>query len=330
MGTPEFAVPSLEALVSAGYSPVAVVTAPDRRKGRGRQHLPSPIKVAAGRLGIARVLQPDSVKDPEFARQIGELAPDIIVVVAFRILPPAVYQHARLGAFNLHGSLLPRYRGAAPIHHAVMQGDARTGVTTFFLKEKVDTGHIILQENLEIGPDETTGDVYDRMKQLGARVVVDTVIAIASGTVAEHPQDDAEATPAPKVFADDGCVDWSQDADIVHNFIRGYSPAPGAWTMHDGTRLRLLRSTRALKHVGEREDQRNDSDDNGSIGSIGNGTHPPGTVIRCGEELVVACKSGAVGITEVQRQGGRPMDAVSFLHGYRISPGDRFGCPADD
>lgn len=312
MGTPEFAVPSLEQLVASGFPPVAVVTAPDRRKGRGRRRSPSPVKAAAEALGVSVVLQPESVKDPTFAEQIGALNPDIIVVVAFRILPAAVYQHARLGAFNLHGSLLPRYRGAAPIHHAVMSGDHETGVTTFFLKQKVDTGHVILQDTLAIGPDETTGDVYDRMKHLGARVVVETVRAIASGSVTEYPQDDAAATPAPKVFADNGCVDWSGAAPEVHNFIRGYSPAPGAWTMHGDSRLKLLRSAIYARDSETAPHSLHISD--------------PGTVLRCDDRLVVACAEGAVELTELQRQGGRAMDAATFLRGYEITVGDRFEC----
>ncbi|MDX1548611.1 MAG: methionyl-tRNA formyltransferase, partial [Rhodothermales bacterium] len=245
MGTPEFAVPSLERLVEAGYAPVAVVTGPDRRRGRGQKTTPTPVKEAAQRLGIETILQPERVKDPAFAEAVAALEPDVIVVVAFRILPPAVFTAARLGAFNLHGSLLPRYRGAAPIHRAVMAGETETGVTTFFLREQVDTGNVILREPMPIGPDETTGDVHDRMMHLGAEAVVETVRRIEAGTAEAHPQDDAAATPAPKVFPEEGEVDWARPAEAVHIHGRGVSPWPGAWSHHGETLLQLYRTRRA-------------------------------------------------------------------------------------
>jgi len=301
MGTPEFAVPSLERLCEAGYAPVAVVTGPDRRSGRGRHPRPTAVKVAAGRLGIDHLLQPESVRDPEFAEAIRGLDPDLIIVVAFRILPPEVFNAARLGAFNLHGSLLPRYRGAAPIHRAVMAGETETGVTTFFLKERVDTGNVILKRSMPVGPEETTGEVHDRMMVLGAEAVLDTVRLIESGTVQTTPQDESLATPAPKVFRDEGRVDWTADAARVHNHIRGLSPVPGAWTTWGEAELRLLRSRPA------------------------GGEGAPGEVLRADTSLVVACGSGAVEILTLQAEGRRVMAADEYLRGSNLSRGSMLG-----
>ena len=319
MGTPEFAVPSLQQLADVGHLPVAVVTGPDRKQGRGQQRRPSPVKAAAIGLGIETILQPESVRDPAFARDVAQLKPDLIVVVAFRILPPEVYSVARLGAFNLHGSLLPRYRGAAPIHHAVLNGDSETGVTTFFLKEKVDTGHVILQRTMQIGPDETTGDVYDRMKLVGADAVVETVRAIEAGTVVEQPQDDTQATAAPKVYSRDGCVDWSRGAAEVHNRIRGFSPFPGAWTLHNETRLKLLRSRVAST---------SNIDPESHLESNSH-SRKPGQILVADGRLIVACASGAVEIVELQQQGRRSMAARNFLQGYTLGVGDTLVCPPE-
>ena len=299
MGTPDFAVPSLERLVENEYAPVAVVTGPDRRRGRGRKLSPTPVKEAALRLGIERIVQPESVKDPAFAEDVAALEPDVIVVVAFKILPEAAYTPARKGAFNLHGSLLPRYRGAAPIQRAVMAGETETGVTTFFLKKKVDTGDMILQWPMSIGPDETAGEVHDRMMDLGAEAVLETVRRIDAGTVETQPQDDSVASPAPKIFPEDGRVDWEQPAEAVHNHIRGLSPYPGAWMHHGETLLKLYRTRRAV------------------------GSGNPGAVLEAGPRLVVACGEGAVEVLELQQQGRRRLDASAFLNGYDLSVGDR-------
>ncbi len=299
MGTAAFAVPSLEALCEAAYTPVAVVTGPDKARGRGQRVSVTPVKEAALALGIPEILQPEDIKAPAFAEAIARLAPDIIVVVAFKILPPAVYTRARLGAFNLHGSLLPRYRGAAPIHRAVMAGEAETGVTTFFLKEKVDTGAIILQRRMTVGPDETTGEVHDRMMRLGAEAVVDTVRHIADGTVVEMPQREEEATGAPKLFKEACGIPWERPAADVHNFIRGLSPHPGAWTMHGTTLLKVYRS------------------------AVSSGTGAPGEIIEAGDRLRVACGQGAVSLLEVQQEGRRRLPASVFLNGYPLETGQR-------
>jgi methionyl-tRNA formyltransferase len=309
MGTPEFAVPSLNALCEAGLTPMAVVTAPDKPRGRGQRLSPTAVKAAALEHGIETILQPESVKDPEFAAKVRELRPDVIVVVAFRILPAAVFTAARLGAFNLHGSLLPRWRGAAPINRAIMAGDTETGVTTFFLKEQVDTGSIILKRRMSIGPDETAGSVHDRMMVLGAEAVVDTTRMILDGTAEAQPQDDALATPAPRIFPDDCRVDWTRTAAEVHNHIRGLSPYPGAWTMHDGTLLKLYLSR--------------------PCGTAASPIRKPDLVLAPGEvhvednRLLVGCADGPLELLEVQQAGKRRLPAQDFLNGYPVSSGDR-------
>lgn len=301
MGTPEFAVPSLKAMIRAGYTPTTVVTGPDRPRGRGQKVTPTPVKKEAEAHNLP-VLQPESVHDPAFAGDIRALAPDIIVVVAYRILPPAVFTPARLGAFNLHASLLPAFRGAAPINRAIMEGAEETGVTTFFLEEKVDTGPIILQKRTAIDPNETAGELHDRLKEMGAEAVVETVRRIENDTVDPVPQDDSRASPAPKIHREDCRIPWQNPALQVHNHIRGVSPYPGAWTMHDDTMLKIYRSRVA--------DDRN--------------TGPPGTVLSTHGELTVACGEGAVTVTDIQQPGGSVLSAVDFLNGYEIEEGERF------
>jgi methionyl-tRNA formyltransferase len=263
--------------------------------------LPSAVKEAATGLGIGTILQPGSVRDPAFAEAVRGLAPDLIVVVAFRILPPEVFTAARMGAFNLHGSLLPRYRGAAPIHRAVMAGETETGVTTFFLRERVDTGNVILRRSMAIGPEETTGDVHDRMMHLGAEVVVETVRLVERGEVHEEPQDERLATPAPKVFREEGEIDWSAPADRVHNLVRGLSPTPGAWTRCRDGELKLYRSRRV------------------------EGRGAPGQVLEAAGRLVVACGRGAVEILSLQAEGRRILDAGAFLRGSDLRAGELLG-----
>ena len=303
MGTPEFAVPSLERLAQSAYQAIAVATGPDRPRGRGQEVTPTPVKIAAQRLGIETILQPESVKDPRFAEQIRALDPDLIVVVAFRILPPEVFNAARLGTFNLHGSLLPKYRGAAPINHAIMEGEAETGVTTFFLKEQVDTGNVILQKRMSIGPDETAGEVHDRMMEIGADAVVETVRLIEAGTAVPRPQDDSLATPAPKIHREDCRIRWDRRAERVHNQIRGLSPHPGAWTMHGDTLLKIYRTRVAETPTAAQ----------------------PGTVIEAADRLLIACEKDAVEVVEVQQQGRKTLGAAEFVRGYSLRMGDVLG-----
>ena len=297
MGTPDFAVPSLDALVANELAPIAVVTVPDKPAGRGQKLRASAVKQAAERHGLP-VLQPESLRDEAFQRQLEDLNPDILAVVAFRILPREVYETARLGAFNLHGSLLPAYRGAAPIHRALMDGVTETGVTTFFLRPSVDTGDIILKRAIPVGPDDTTGDVHDALAELGADAVVETVRRIAEGRADALPQDDARASPAPKIFREDAEIDWTGSAAQVHNHVRALSPFPGAWTTWapDGEpeTLKILRTR------------------------IADGSGAPGRVLVANDELVIACGDGAVQVLEVQRAGKRRMNASAFLNGVEL------------
>lgn len=297
MGTPEFAVPSLEALVHAEYSPVAVVTGPDRRRGRGRTLQPTAVKQAAERLGISDVIQPSSVKDPAFAEEIAALKCDLQVIVAFQILPSRVFMRARLGAFNLHASLLPQFRGAAPINRALMEGATETGVTTFFLKPTVDTGNIILQWPTTLRPNETAGDLHDRLARLGACAVVETTRRIAAGRVQQRTQDHSQMTTAPKIFRDDCQIHWTRSAEQVHNHCRGLSPYPGAWTMWNSKPLKIL-GTRVTQ-----------------------GTGPPGCVLRSDDCIIVACQTGALSITHLQAPGQRILPARDFLNGHPMRVG---------
>lgn len=299
MGTPHFAVPALRALVAAGLPPVAVVTAPDKKRGRGQKTSATAVKEAALELGIDTILQPQDVNEPAFAEHIVALRPDIIVVVAFRILPEPVFGAARLGAFNLHGSLLPAYRGAAPINRAIMAGESETGVTTFFLKQKVDTGNIIMKRTMPIGPDETAGEVHDRMMNLGAEVVVETVQRILDGTAVAAVQDDALASPAPKIFRDDCRIDWSRPADEIHNLVRGVSPIPGAFTGYQGKQLKIYRS-----HLPT------------SIDSAWSQAQP-GTIVAIDPEFIVSAGHGVIALDEVQVEGKKRVDARDFANGHQ-------------
>ena len=299
MGTPAFAVPSLEVLAAGGHLPCAVVTGPDKPRGRGRRMHPTAVKKAAERLGIARILQPESVKAPEFAEAVRALAPDVIVVVAFRILPPAVFEAARLGAFNLHASLLPRYRGAAPINRALMAGETESGVTTFFLKKAVDTGNIILRWPTRIGPNETATELHDRLMLLGARAVLETTRRIAAGRANALPQDGAQASPAPKIFRDECRIPWHLSAASVHNHCRGLSLYPGAWTLHGAHRIKVLSTRMSDVRV----------------------AGAPGTATVHKGRLHVACGTGAVEILSLQGEGRRRMRAADFLNGYDLPTG---------
>ena len=310
MGSPEFAVPSLDALVQAGHRPVAVVTVPDRPAGRGQTLRGSAVKAAAERHGLP-LMQPESMKDAGFQRDLAALQPDVLAVVAFRILPPAVYETARLGAFNLHGSLLPAYRGAAPLARALMDGVTETGVTTFFLRPSVDTGDVILRRRLAVGPDETAGELHDRMAALGAEAVVETVRRIAAGEAETEPQDDALASAAPKIFRADGEIDWSRTAAQVHDHVRALAPRPGAWTAWapggEAETLKVLRTARLAP------------DDAHAGGGA------PGEVLEADGRLVVACGEGAVELAEIQRPGARRLPAADVLRAARPAPGARLG-----
>lgn len=303
MGTPGFAVPALEALVAAGLPPALVVTAPDGTAGRGKALRPSAVKLAAEARGLA-VRQPDDLRAPAFVAELRALGPDVIVVVAFRILPPEVYQTARLGAFNLHASLLPAYRGAAPIQRALMAGERETGVTTFLLQPSVDTGAILRQERLSVGPDETGGELHDRLAALGAALVVETAQGLLAGTLRATPQDDTRASRAPKIFRDDARLDWARAARALHNHVRALAPVPGAWTAWRGETLKVLATQVAQE--------------DGRCGT-------PGAVLEAGPRLVVACGEGALELRAVQREGKRRVEAAAFLNGAGLRPGEHLG-----
>ena len=243
MGTPEFAVPALEKLVAAGWNVIAVITAPDKPQGRGQKLVGSPVKEAAERLEIP-VLQPTNLKDPGFQQELKELAADLQIVVAFRMLPEVVWDMPPLGTFNLHASLLPNFRGAAPINWALIQGEQETGVTTFFLQHEIDTGNILFQEKVAILPEDNLGSLYEKLMSLGADLVLRTVAAIASKDIHPLPQDEVLAIrKAPKIFKETGKIDWTASATSIHNLIRGLSPYPGAWTELQGKTCKIFTST---------------------------------------------------------------------------------------
>lgn len=308
MGTPEFAIPSLEAIVNAGYDVPLVVSVPDKPKGRGRKLAPSPVKARAEELGL-RVATPERLRDPEFLEELASVQLDVLCVVAFRILPEAVYSIPSKGSFNLHGSLLPKYRGAAPINRAVMAGDDKTGVTTFFLKKKVDTGDVILRKSIGIGPDMTAGELHDVMMEVGAQAVVETLRLIESGTVETSTQDDSEATPAPKIFKEDCVIDWTTRAIDLHNMIRGLSPYPAAHTLLSDETYKMLRS-----RLTEAEEVPSDGK-----------RLTPGEILIVGERLFVGTGDDALEILELQRQGKRAMSTADFLHGGHLESGKIFG-----
>ncbi len=301
MGTPEFAVPSLDILLKNGYDIPAVVTVPDRKKGRGLQESYSDVKSYALEKGL-RVLQPEKLKDEEFVQALKDIAPDVIVVVAFRILPKEVYTIPKLGSFNLHASLLPKYRGAAPINWALINGETETGVTTFFLQDKVDTGNVILQKKVKIDEDDTAGTLHNKLAFIGKEAVLETVRKIEAGDVKIFPQDDALASPAPKIFKDDCRIDWNQSAEKVYNFIRGLSPYPAAWTTLDGKNVKIFLG--------------------GETGMTS--TNEPGTIIIDGKKIFVNTFNEWLEITELQLEGKKRIFAPDFVNGLRETEGLRF------
>jgi len=286
LGTPEFAVESLDAIIKAGHEVAAVVTATDKPAGRGHKLLPSAVKQYALDHGI-EVLQPEKLRDPAFLARLREIGADLFVVIAFRMLPEEVWAMPPMGTFNLHASLLPRYRGAAPINRAVMNGETRTGVTTFLLKHEIDTGDILRQEAIDIDPDENVGSVHDRLMHLGARVTVETLADLEAGTAIPHPQNDCEATPAPKIFKNDCRIDRNMTAEQARNHIRGLSPYPAAWTDEavPGVTMKVFAARRAANRR-------------------------PG-------HLYMDFADGALELLEVQPAGKKRMPAPDFLRGLK-------------
>jgi methionyl-tRNA formyltransferase len=297
LGTPEFAVASLKALHISGMEIVGVITAPDSDGGRKGVNI-SAVKRYALEHGLY-VMQPPKLKNPEFLEELRQLKADIQVVVAFRMLPEVVWNMPPLGTVNLHGSLLPKYRGAAPIHWAVMRGETETGVTTFRLKHEIDTGEIIYQAQLVIAANETTSDVHDRMMMLGADLIVKTVTDLGAGTAKTQPQADTEATHAPKLHTDTCRIDFHAPAEQVHNFIRGLSYFPGAWTILQDKSIKLLRTqislqTNALK---------------------------PGEIWTDGKNLFIGTKTVPLQLLELQPEGKKRMLTQEFLNGWRDGQG---------
>lgn len=309
LGTPEFAVESLDRLVTEGFNIVGVVTMPDKPAGRGHKMFHSPVKQYAEAHGL-KLMQPVKLKDPEFVEELRSLNADLFIVIAFRMLPEVVWAMPPLGTFNLHGSLLPRYRGAAPINRAVMNGDTETGVTTFFLKHEIDTGDVISRERIEVGPDEDAGSVHDRLMALGAALTVDTVEHIIAGDLSPIPQDelaaDEKPTPAPKIFKEDCKIDWTQPALRIHNHVRGLAPYPAAWSVLKVSETGLETSVKVLKT------RRAES----ALGL----TLSPGELALWSKKAFVGCGDGdVIELVEVQPAGKRPMAAPDFLRGLRLS-----------
>jgi methionyl-tRNA formyltransferase len=299
MGTPEFAVPSLRILLDHSYEISGVVTAPDKPRGRGQQVSFTPIKDFALHHSLT-ILQPEHLTDSNFVSDVQQLAPDLIVVVAFRILPLEIYTVPKLGSFNLHASLLPKYRGAAPIHWAIINGEKESGVTTFFLQEKVDTGSILLQARVNIGPDETAGELHDTLSEVGAEIVLHTVRLIERGKAQPIMQNDSLACPAPKIFNHDCRIDWKKSSQQIHDFVRGLSPHPASWTMHKSKIIKLYRT--------KIEDA---------------SPQTPGMVLRrTNDALLIGTGNGVVSVMDIQQQGKRRLGIEEFLRGYSISEGE--------
>ncbi|MDZ7285125.1 MAG: methionyl-tRNA formyltransferase [candidate division KSB1 bacterium] len=305
MGTPAFAVPSLEKLLEQRVPVVAVVTGEDKRAGRGQQLRPSAVKQCALAHGLT-VLQPARLDDPGLVDSLQRLRADVFVVVAFRILPPQVFRIPPRGTINIHAALLPKYRGAAPMQWAIINGETETGVTTFLINENVDAGQVLLQRRTPIGPEETLGELHDRLSQLGAELLLETLQQMQQGTLVPQPQV-GEATPAPKITDALAEIDWQRPAVAICNLVRGLSPVPGAFTRWQGKILKILRSR---------------------VVPARSGDLTPGSVhhvdARSGE-LLVATGAGVLAVTELQLAGRRAMKTAEFLLGHRLMAGEKLG-----
>ncbi|WP_296700766.1 methionyl-tRNA formyltransferase [Algoriphagus sp.] len=298
MGTPEFAVPALEKLVENNWNVVAVITAPDKPKGRGQKLISSPVKESALKLNIP-VLQPTNLKSPEFQKQLKSYEADLQIVVAFRMLPESVWDMPPIGTFNLHASLLPDYRGAAPINWAIINGETETGVTTFFLKHEIDTGSILFQEKVKILDEDDLGSLYEKLMNLGAELVVKTVEAISKNKISAQAQDESKAIHhAPKIFKETGQIDWNNSAESIHNLIRGLSPYPAAWTELDGKFCKIFKSK--FSNPGQ------------SKLKIGEYTSDGKTYLK------FQTGKGILEILELQLEGKKRMKTEDFLRGYKL------------
>ncbi len=300
MGTPEFAVASLDALVQAGCNIVGVITAPDKPAGRGMQLTESAVKKYAFEKGL-HILQPEKLKNPTFLQELKALQADIQVVVAFRMLPELVWNMPPMGTINVHGSLLPQYRGAAPINWAVINGEKETGVTTFKLQHAIDTGDILLQQIMPIGDDETVGEIHDRMKLIGAETLVKTIQGLAEGTIEEKAQTTinhqlSTIPHAPKIFTETCVIDWNKSVEEIHNLIRGLSPYPAAFTMLNNKKLKIFKSNKEITvHQ-----------------------HPTGLVFTDNKTYFkFSCSNGFIHLLDIQLEGKKRLLIEEFLKGYR-------------
>lgn len=297
MGTPEFAVASLNALVEAGCNVVGVVTSPDKPAGRGMQLQQSAVKQYAVSKNIP-VLQPEKLKAPSFLEELAALKADLQVVVAFRMLPEVVWNMPPMGTINVHGSLLPQYRGAAPINWAIINGESATGVTTFQLQHAIDTGNMLMQEVIPITDTMTAGELHDTMKMVGANLLVETIKGLAAGSIQAMPQQEsAELKHAPKLFTSNCTIDWHKPVHEVYNLVRGLSPYPGALTQLNGKILKIYRAEKIAKPVAE----------------------TPGTFVSDNQTHIdVACSDGYLRLTEIQLEGKKKMAVTDFLRGNKI------------
>lgn len=300
MGTPDFAVPTLRRLHESLNAVVAVVTNPDRPKGRGRQKVPSPVKQAADRWGYT-LFQPMSGKDPWLREKLEDLRPDLLVVVAYgQILPPSVLAIPRLGPINVHASLLPRYRGPAPIQWAIINGDRQTGVTTMWMAEGMDTGDLLLQQSVAMAPDETSESLHRKLAETGAELVIDTLDGLASGQLSATPQDESSVTYAPMLKKEDGHIDWTRSAKALDSLIRGVNPWPGAFTFLSHKRLKIFRAEPKDVQVQEK----------------------PGIVVDgFPGDLEVAAGKGVLRLKELQLESGKRLSVDAFVRGCPIPPG---------
>jgi methionyl-tRNA formyltransferase len=305
MGNPAFAVPALEKLAASDYQIVAVVSNPPKKMGRGKKIRETAIAIKAKSMGL-HVIQEKDLNSSHFKRELEKLEADLFVVVAFRILPTSLISIPKLGSINLHGSLLPAYRGAAPIQWALINGDEETGLSTFFIAPKVDTGAVICQERLPMRPSDNYGTLSERMGILGSILLVETINLIENGAATAIKQNDNQATLAPKITKDMTIIDWSRPARELHNLVRGLTPTPGAATIIKGKRIKI-------------KETRVDNDDNGS-------NYSPGEITTIKKSIVtVQTGKGHLLIHSVQMEGKKTMDIGSFMNGFALNIGDRFG-----